>query len=346
MNTQGTFHPFATALLAWFNVNKRDLPWRHTHDAYAIWLSEVILQQTRIAQGTAYWLRFMRAYPTVEALAAASEDDVLRLWQGLGYYSRGRNLHKAAQQIVEMGHFPDEMGEICKLKGVGPYTAAAIASFAFGLPVAAIDGNAFRVMARYFGISTPINTTGGRHTFEALGNELVPATRSADYNQAVMDFGATLCTPTSPSCPACPLMEGCQALRSGRVNDLPVKLKTVKVKERHMALIYIRYKDQTAICRRTGNDIWQGLWQPLLIEGSEMPAFSGRLTLLRSQVRHVLTHRVILADFYLLQSGTRPTLPEGYIWIQESELGHYALPRLVQKLVEDVRKETLKHQTI
>ena len=120
MNTQGTFHPFATALLAWFNVNKRDLPWRHTHDAYAIWLSEVILQQTRIAQGTAYWLRFMHAYPTVEALAAASEDDVLRLWQGLGYYSRGRNLHKAAQQIVEMGHFPDEMGEICKLKGVGP----------------------------------------------------------------------------------------------------------------------------------------------------------------------------------------------------------------------------------
>ena len=193
-------NPFTTALLQWYENHGRDLPWRHTTDPYPIWLSEVILQQTRIAQGTAYWERFMKQFPIVESLAAASEDEVLRLWQGLGYYSRARNLHAAAKQIVATGGFPNNYEEIRRLKGVGDYTAAAIASFAFGLPHAAIDGNAYRVLARYYGIETPINTTTAKEEFAALAQQLLPKGRAADFNQAMMDFGATLCTPSSPQC--------------------------------------------------------------------------------------------------------------------------------------------------
>lgn len=181
---------FTTTILEWFEENRRDLPWRETSDPYAIWLSEIILQQTRIQQGMAYWQRFMERWPTVEQLAAATEDEVLRLWQGLGYYSRARNLHAAAQQIVAMGGFPTTFEGIRSLKGVGDYTAAAIASIAFGLPVAVVDGNVYRVLARHFGIDTPINTTEGKKLFAALAQELLPHDKPSDYNQAMMDFGA------------------------------------------------------------------------------------------------------------------------------------------------------------
>ena len=327
---------FTITLLHWYEENGRDLPWRRTTDPYAIWLSEIILQQTRIQQGMAYWKRFMERFPTVNSLAAATEDEVLRLWQGLGYYSRARNLHTAARQITNLGHFPDSFETIRELKGVGDYTAAAVGSFAFGLPIAAVDGNVYRVLSRYYGIETPINSSQGKKEYAVLAQSLLPTDRPADFNQAMMDFGAIQCTPQSPHCPICPLSETCEAAHQGKTELLPIKLKTTKVKTRHLSYIYIRYKDNTAIRRRPAGDIWQGLWEPLLIEDKDIPQFDGRLTLLKQGVKHVLTHRVIYADFYLLETQHKPQLPDGYIWIEESKLNKYAIPRLVEILLDSL----------
>ena len=327
---------FNVALLEWFRENGRDLPWRQTRDPYAIWLSEIILQQTQVKQGREYWERFMHRWPTVEALAAATEDEVLREWQGLGYYSRARNLHYAAKQIVTLGHFPDTLEDIKQLKGVGDYTAAAIGSIAFGLPAAVVDGNVYRVLARHFGIDTTINTTEGKKLFAALAQELLPPNEAAAYNQAIMDFGAVQCTPQSPKCMECMLAESCEALRSGRVNELPVKLKTLKVTERHLIYIYIRCQGQTAIRRRGPGDIWQGLWEPMLVDAES--AVPPTASLLRQNVKHVLTHRVLYADFYLLETDKRPKLPSDYIWIAESALDNYALPRLIEVLLSFLPK--------
>jgi len=278
----------------------------------------------------------MRRWPKVEDLAAATEDEVLREWQGLGYYSRARNLHFAAKQIVEMGGFPRTIEGLRSLKGVGDYTAAAIGSIAFGLPAAVVDGNVYRVLARHFGIDTPINTTGGKKLFAALAQEtLLPALNREGqgaglYNQAIMDFGAIQCTPQSPHCSDCPLMESCVALRSGRVGELPVKQKTLKVRERHLIYIYVRCLGFVAIHRRGAGDIWQGLWEPLLVE--KVPEGA---QLLRQNVKHVLTHRILLADFYLWEVAERPTLPDGYIWVKEEQLDDYAVPRLVERLVSE-----------
>jgi len=328
---------FSSVLLQWYKENGRDLPWRQTRDPYAIWLSEIILQQTQVKQGWDYWTRFMHRWPTVEALASATEDEVLREWQGLGYYSRARNLHFAAKQIVAMGHFPDTLEDIKKLKGVGDYTAAAIASFAFGIPAAVVDGNVYRVLARHFGIDTPINTTEGKKVFAALAQELLPAS-AATYNQAIMDFGAIQCTPASPNCMFCPLVESCVAFRSGTVAELPVKLKTLKVTERQLIYVYVRCHGETAIRRRGAGDIWQGLWEPLLLNDELYSLFTHHysLRLVKKGVRHVLTHRVLYADFYLLEVDERPKLPADYIWIKESELDDYAKPRLIEKLLSSL----------
>lgn len=320
---------FANTLLDWFRSHGRLLPWRETRDAYAIWLSEIILQQTRIEQGRPYWERFMQRWPTVESLAAASEDEVLRMWQGLGYYSRARNLLTAARQVVGMGGFPRSFEGLRSLKGVGDYTAAAVGSIAFDLPVAVVDGNVYRVLARYFGLSTPINSTEGKHLFAQLAQELLPPKEASAYNQALMDFGALQCTPQSPDCSACPLAYSCTAHAEGTVATLPVKLKTVKVKTRRMCYVYVRWQGQTAFRRRPDGDIWQGLWEPLLVEG-DVPDGA---RLLRKDVRHVLTHRILLADFYLWEPEAKPTLPEGYKWIAEEDLVHFALPRLIDLLV-------------
>ncbi len=324
---------FSTTLLNWFALNGRDLPWRHTKDAYAIWLSEVILQQTRIQQGMDYWLRFVRRWPRVEDLATASEDEVLREWQGLGYYSRARNLHAAAQQIAANGSFPNTLDGIKKLKGVGDYTAAAIGSIAFGLPAAVVDGNVYRVLARHYGIDTPINTTQGKRLFTELAQSLLPVDQPASFNQAMMDFGAIQCTPTSPKCVLCPLQESCEAFRSGRVGELPVKEKKLTIQTRRFTYMYIRCQGKTAIRKRAAGDIWQGLWEPVLAEECGMLAGA---KLLRKDVKHVLTHRILLADFYLLETEAFPTLPEGYIWIDETELDKYAVPRLIELLHEAV----------
>ena len=331
---------FASVLLEWFRENGRDLPWRQTKDPYAIWLSEIILQQTQVKQGWDYWEHFMHRWPTVEALAAATEDEVLREWQGLGYYSRARNLHYAAKQIVALGHFPNTLDEIKRLKGVGDYTAAAIGSIAFDLPV-------YRVLARYFGIDTPINTTEGKKVFTAMAQELLPIGNASDYNQAIMDFGAIQCTPQSPRCLLCPLAESCEALHAGRVAELPVKQKTLKVRERHLIYIYIRWQGMTAIHRRGAGDIWQGLWEPYLIENgklnienlnpqSVLPNFQSsifNLQLIAKGVKHVLTHRILYADFYLWEVEEKPSLPPEYIWIPEGDIDHYALPRLIENLL-------------
>ena len=336
---------FSITLLEWFRENGRALPWRQTHDPYAIWLSEIILQQTQVKQGWEYWERFMRRWPTVEALAEATEDEVLREWQGLGYYSRARNLHFAAKQIVALGHFPNTLAEIKQLKGVGDYTAAAIGSIAFGLPAAVVDGNVYRVLARHFGIDTPINTSEGKKLFQSLAQSLLPSSErfdqppssfllppSSEYNQAIMDFGALQCTPVSPNCSVCPLMESCEALRSNRVKELPVKLKTLKIRERHLIYIYVRCNGHTAIHRRGSGDIWQGLWEPWLVDSEA--AVPSAAILLRQHVKHVLTHRVLYADFYLLEVGEKPELPSDYVWIKESELDDYAKPRLIETLIE------------
>ena len=339
---------FASTLLQWFQENGRDLPWRQTRDPYAIWLSEIILQQTQVKQGWEYWERFMHRWPTVEALAAATEDEVLREWQGLGYYSRARNLHYAARQIVERGSFPNTIAEIKQLKGVGDYTAAAIGSIAFGLPAAVVDGNVYRVLSRYFGIDTPINTTEGKKLFAAMAQEQLPPQEASVYNQAIMDFGAIQCTPQSPDCSVCPLMESCDAFRTNRIQELPVKLKTRKIRERHLIYIYVRYKGQTAIHRRGSGDIWQGLWEPLLIDNGKLTIDNWaaqnnyqlsivNCQLLRKNVRHVLTHRILYADFYLWEPDKRPSLPSDYIWIPESDIDNYALPRLIEILLDSLR---------
>ena len=322
---------FAPTLLEWFRENGRELPWRQTHDPYSVGLSEIILQQTQVKQGWDYWERFMQRWPTVEDLAAATEDEVLREWQGLGYYSRARNLHHAARQIVALGHFPDTIEGIKQLKGVGDYTAAAIGSIAFGLPAAVVDGNVYRVLSRHFGIDTPINTTEGKKLFAALAQSLLPPQEASAYNQALMDFGAIQCTPQSPHCDDCPLMETCSAFREGKVSELPVKQKTLVVKECHLTYIYLRCNGETAIHRRPAGGIWQGLYEPLLTE--QLP--SGAV-LLRQNVKHVLTHRVIYADFWLWETDERPALPDGYFWIKETELDRYAVPRLIEKLLSFV----------
>ena len=336
---------FTHTLLAWYGANKRDLPWRNTSNPYLIWLSEIILQQTRIQQGWAYWERFVERFPTVHQLAEATEDEVLRLWQGLGYYSRARNLHTAAKQIVAMGHFPNTMEEIKSLKGVGDYTAAAIGSMAFHLPVAVVDGNVYRVLARYYAIDTPINSTEGKKLFQELAQSLLPTNQAADFNQAMMDFGAIQCMPSSPKCTTCPLMEGCEAFRTARVATFPVKLKTLKVKTRHLHYYYILHQGEVAIRRRGAGDIWQGLWEPYLEEADnegwllsqlKKQTITNTMKLLRTNVKHVLTHRILLANFTLVEVDKKPILPKEYIWIQEDNIHNYAVPRLVEILLESI----------
>jgi A/G-specific adenine glycosylase len=322
---------FTTTILEWFKENGRALPWRETRDPYAIWLSEIILQQTRIEQGRPYWERFMKRWPTVEALAHATEDEVLREWQGLGYYSRARNLHTAAQQIVERGGFPTTLEGIKALKGVGDYTAAAIGSIAFNLPAAVVDGNVYRVLARHYNIETPINTTEGKKEFTQLAQSLLPPQEASAFNQAMMDFGAIQCTPVSPRCEQCPLAESCVAFREGRIDILPVKQKTLKVKERQLTYIYIRCNGYTALHRRPAGDIWQGLYEPWLTDQVPQGA-----VLQRQRVKHVLTHRILYADFWLWETEERPQLPDDYFWIKEEEVGNYGVPRLIEILLESL----------
>lgn len=340
---------FAEKIVAWYAGNKRELPWRDTEDPYVIWISEIILQQTRVAQGYDYFQRFIRRFPDVRALAEADEDEVMRYWQGLGYYSRARNLHEAAKGMN--GVFPTAYEGVRALKGVGEYTAAAICSFAYGMPYAVVDGNVYRLLSRYFGIDTPIDSAEGKKLFAALAEEMLDKSRPAIYNQAVMDFGAMQCTPRSPGCLSCPLAEGCSAWREGRVEQLPVKRHKTKTSDRYFHYIYVRMGACTFIHKRTGDDIWKNLFELPLVETAgpvseeafrQLPEvralFAGdersALRLVCGNVKHVLSHRVIHADFYEAVLPEESASFSAYLRVRREDLGEYAVPRLIEAFLE------------
>ena len=305
---------FVNQLIRWYGHQRRDLPWRRTNDPYKIWLSEIILQQTRVNQGMPYYLKFVEAYPSVKDLADASEQEVLRMWQGLGYYSRARNLHACAKMVVEkhQGHFPETFDELLKLKGIGRYTAAAIASMAFNQANAVVDGNVYRVLSRVFGVYDDIAETKSAKVFEKLANELIPASVPGEYNQAIMDFGAIQCTPKSPACAICPFSAGCYAYNKGEIEKLPVKSKKVKVKKLFFNYAIFEFDNTILLEQRTGKDIWQGLYQFQLFEAdrslgeeealSSMPYIKDSEVIdISEEIKHVLTHREIFARFFRLR---------------------------------------------
>ncbi len=329
ISVKGTADPifFTEELLHWYDAgNARDLPWKENKDPYLIWLSEIILQQTRVEQGLSYFLRFRETWPTVEHLAKATEDEVLKAWQGLGYYSRARRLLACAKRIQEeyKGQFPADYEALLKLPGIGPYTAAAIASFAFDLPVPAIDGNAHRLFARFFEITEQPLSPAGKRAFRQMGERLIPPNRAADFNQAVMDFASTVCRPKNPSCQDCPLQTGCRAFAEGRVSELPLKPAT-KTKEKRFLYYLILHlpKGQTCIRRRPAGDIWQGLWEfpllecpkqladPLMLSKEKIWKKLGLPETVKWQIhgpfKHLLTHRELQLTFL---EGQLEKLPE------------------------------------
>lgn len=331
---------FAEKIINWYHENGRDLPWRNTDDPYRIWLSEIILQQTRIEQGLDYYHHFIHEYPTVQHLAAATTEQVLKSWQGLGYYSRARNLHAAARHIAYDldGIFPDTYKDILSLKGVGPYTAAAIASFAFRLPYPVIDGNVYRFISRLYGIHTPIGTPAAYREFETLLAKLIDKERPDLFNQAIMDFGSIYCKPIEPDCASCIFYRECVARNEGQVALLPAKPLHKQATTRYFYYLDTRWDlpRQTMLMHQRGpGDIWQGLYEPLLTERVLCGA-----VLLRQNVRHVLTHRVLYADFWLWEPTEKPSLPEGYFWVPESDLDRYGVPRLIEILFDAVHQHT------
>ncbi|MCX2573444.1 A/G-specific adenine glycosylase [Pedobacter sandarakinus] len=341
---------FQQELIDWYYKNKRDLPWRHTKDAYTIWLSEIILQQTRVEQGLPYFHRFLANFPTVGAFAAASEEQVLKLWQGLGYYSRCRNMHATAQVVVNDfgGVFPDSHDALLKLKGIGEYTAAAISSFATGEPRAVVDGNVFRVLARYFGVYTAINSPAGKKEFYSLANELLHRNNSADYNQAIMEFGAIQCKPKSPLCITCPLSQDCYAFKHNEVSTLPVKLKKAPQKHRYFNYFICRDDENILLQQRQAGDIWQHLYDFPCIETLEMldpqgDAFVEALadnfganvsyTLLSSK-KHILTHQIIHIKFFELKNYIFNFSKQKKLnWVSLHKLDELPQPKVIHDFV-------------
>ncbi len=346
---------FQSKLLGWYELNKRELPWRETKNPYYIWLSEVILQQTRIAQGTSYYLSFVKNFPKVDDLAKAPEDKVMKLWQGLGYYSRARNLHKTAKFVVDnyKSKFPDSYNELLKLPGVGPYTAAAIASIAFNEQVAAVDGNVYRVLSRIFGIEDAIDSTIGKKKFQELAQILVSADKPSDFNQALMEFGATHCTPKQPNCKECAFTQTCFAYKNDLQNSLPNKEKKTKVRNRYFNFIVINKDEYTYIEKRTVKDIWQNLYQFPLIESEkdlsideflELKALKNILTDNKYVVtdstklsKHILSHQNLFSQFITLKIEKNLEKTSNLIKIRQKELKNYAFPRLIDKYLQNLK---------
>jgi A/G-specific adenine glycosylase len=334
---------FSQKIITWFQAHQRNLPWRHTTDPYFIWLSEIILQQTRVAQGLPYYLKFTETYPTVFDLAAAPEQEVMRLWQGLGYYSRARSLHQTAQYIVENldGLFPNTYNDLLKLKGIGPYTAAAIASFAYNEPVAVVDGNVFRVLARVFGIETDIASNEAKKQFTALANELLDKKKPATFNQAIMEFGAIQCQPIAPDCLLCPLQNDCVARLTGQISVLPVKDKKIKIKKRFFDYLVFRFDNKIALSQRTDRDIWQQLFDFQLIESTDNLIESiddlllndvlatATITAPTQIFTHILTHQRIKAQFWQIELKQETDLPTGLTLYSESEFENLPKPVLI-----------------
>ena len=339
---------FAQKILNWYHENQRDLPWRRTRDPYKVWLSEIILQQTRVVQGMPYYLRFVDAFPTVQDLAKAPEEQVLKLWQGLGYYSRARNLHATAKIVANNfdGQFPNTYKELKTLKGVGDYTASAIASFCFDAPEPVVDGNVYRVLSRYFGVDIPINSTKGIKYFKELAREVMDSGNIRDYNQGIMEFGAVQCAPKKPHCLLCPLQESCVAVKDGKVSELPLKLNKTKVKNRYFNyVIPIDPENNTILEQRTGKGIWQNLYQfplvesdknlkaeelKLLIQGNgQLPEYESLSLYNNETIVHKLSHQHLHTKFWILK--TSYILEEGTPW---KKIGGFPVPVLIADFIK------------
>jgi len=344
---------FSKKLLAWFSKHHRPMPWKGIKNPYFIWLSEIILQQTRVEQGLPYYEHFIKEYPTVFELANASEDAIMKSWEGLGYYSRARNLHAAAKYIAteKKGVFPDSYEEIRKLKGVGPYTAAAIASFAFDLPHAVVDGNVYRVLSRIFGIDTPIDSTIGKKQFSQLADELIVKRAAADYNQAIMDFGATQCLPRKPKCSTCPFVKNCSAKQEDRILKLPVKSKKLIKRDRYFNYLVIHSGKQVLLNKRMEKDIWANLYDFPMVESSqfldqtalEQKAYDLKLLPEKSSLikyskpfQQTLSHQKINARFWTYsvkdQSFYKKT---AYIFAHKNKLDKFAFPKIIDWYFKD-----------
>ena len=340
---------FSKEIIHWYLQNKRDLPWRKTKDPYRIWLSEIMLQQTRVAQGLPYYQKFTEAFPTVYDLAKAEESYVLKLWQGLGYYSRARNLHYTAKDIVENynGQFPNNYKGLLKLKGVGDYTASAIASICFDEVAPVVDGNVYRVLARYFDVDLPINSTEGIKKFKELAFEVIDEDDPANFNQAIMEFGAVQCKPQSPYCIICPLNESCEGLKNQRVNMLPVKLKKTKIKHRWFNyLVVVSNESETLLEERKGKGIWQGLYQFPLLETEkaveDIQEYQSQVENLiqakdfsitqfnKKEKIHKLSHQHLHTTFWILE--TNDSLQNG---IPIAEIRNYPVPILIGNFIEE-----------
>lgn len=341
---------FSLLIIDWYRRNKRELPWRNTKNPYFIWLSEIILQQTRVDQGMNYYLRFVSNYPTVEALANAGEQQVLNDWQGLGYYSRARNLHQAAKDIQNRhsGLFPQEHRHILELKGVGEYTAAAIASFAFGLPHAVLDGNVFRVLSRVFDIPLPIDSTQGKKEFQQLAQSLLPKKDADSYNQGIMEFGALYCVPKNPDCLNCILNSQCLAFQNKTVEQRPVKTGKTKIRPRYFYYLVISSNKELIISKRTKNDIWKHLYEFPHFEFEEQQEESSIADLVQERYgipvqkityakKHVLSHQHIFPVFIELSSDdlTAQIRQENELVIEKEELADYPVPRLIERYLEN-----------
>ena len=336
---------FNSQLFEWHNGLERNLPWKTTQDPYKIWLSEVILQQTRVAQGTPYYLRFCEEFPTIHDLAAASEDKVLHVWQGLGYYSRARNMHATAKYIVAHHHglFPESYIGLIALKGIGPYTAAAIASFAFGLPHAVVDGNVYRVLSRFFGEPLPIDSQEGKNKFKSLAEQLLDRNQPARWNQAIMDLGATVCLPKAPLCIQCPFQGQCKARIDETIALYPVKTKRITKTTRHFHFLLLKVGEDIVIEKRSEKDIWKGLYQFPMLELSEgrvlrntqdwFSDLQGEVTYISSD-KQALTHQNIVGHFfYAKESEVGPGLSPNYSKIPIADLSNYAFPKIIHKFI-------------
>ncbi len=345
---------FNSKLRLWYQQHHRPLLWRNTTDPYRIWLSEIILQQTRVAQGTPYYVRFLENYPTVFDLAAAEEKDVLRLWQGLGYYSRARNMHNTARRIVNEldGRFPDTAVALSKLKGLGNYTAAAIASFAFGEVVPAIDGNVYRVLSRLFGIFGDILSNEGKKEFAAIAVQLISLEDPATYNQAMIEFGALQCVPVAPDCSVCPFNDICYAYQNKAQSQLPVKMKKAAVKNRYLNYIVLQHGHKLAMHERVGKDIWKGLYDFYLIESKNENASVEQLSLddhfkgwaetseireIQKTYTHLLTHQRLNVRFWwlYLESTGPVSLPENMGFYTHEEIEVLPKPILMNQVLRE-----------
>jgi A/G-specific adenine glycosylase len=343
---------FPDKIVKWYEENKRTLPWRGVNDPYKIWLSEIILQQTRVAQGLPYYLRFVEKYPTVKHLAAAPLDEVLRVWQGLGYYTRARNLHKCAQTIAEsyQGKFPTSFRELLQLPGIGEYTAAAIASISYNESVAVVDGNVFRVLSRVFGIDTPINSPEGKKVFYDLANGLMKEAPPAEYNQGVMEFGALFCTPKNPQCEDCVFKKSCYAFLHGLQTQLPVKLKSKASRNRYFYYLVFEQGKKLGMKKREEKDIWLGLFDFHLIERKKLikpeklvseeaiqPWLKkSKAVIISESYKHILSHQTIFSRFIIIKTSKKPVgIGGNHKFYSLEEINHLPKPVLVSKFLTD-----------